>query len=139
MTNNTTIQASAVAIGGRALLLTGAPGGGKSSLALQLIDRGAALIGDDLVRISALRGWPHALPAERQAGKLLLRGLGLITRPATTAPYPLSLIIRLAEESEDAIGRFGPICGAVLPCITLTPHRHDGAIMIEVALEQWGL
>lgn len=139
MTDSTTIQASAVAIDGRALILVGAPGSGKSSLALQLIDRGAMLISDDLVRISPVGGWPHAVPAERQAGKLMLRGLGLIARPATIAPCPLSLLIQLDEESDDPIGGFGPICGAMLPCITLAPHRHDGAIMIEVALEQWGL
>ncbi len=139
MTNGATIQGSAVAIDGRALILAGAPGSGKSSLALQLIDRGAMLISDDLVRISPVGGWPHAVPAERQAGKLMLRGLGLITRPATIAPCPLSIVIQLADETDDAIGGFGPICGTMLPCVTLAPHRHDGAIMIEVALEQWGL
>ncbi|HQA17982.1 MAG TPA: serine kinase, partial [Novosphingobium sp.] len=40
-------QATCVAIKGRALLIEGPPGSGKSSMALALIDRGAALIGDD--------------------------------------------------------------------------------------------
>ena len=40
-------QATCVAIAGRALLIEGAPGTGKSSLGLALIDRGAQLIGDD--------------------------------------------------------------------------------------------
>ncbi len=35
------MQASAVAIAGRALLIEGPPGSGKSALALALIDRGA--------------------------------------------------------------------------------------------------
>ena len=35
-------QATCVAIGGRAVLIEGEPGSGKSSLALALIDRGAA-------------------------------------------------------------------------------------------------
>ena len=48
-------QATCVAIGGRAVLIEGEPGSGKSSLALALIDRGAALIGDDGVRLE-LRG-----------------------------------------------------------------------------------
>ena len=44
-------QATAVEIGGRALLIEGPPGSGKSSLALALIDRGARLIGDDSVML----------------------------------------------------------------------------------------
>ncbi len=139
MTDSTTIQASAVAIAGRALFLVGAPGSGKSSLALQLIDRGAVLISDDLVHISLVDGWPHAVPAVRQAGRLMLRGLGGVRRPQTSRPCPLSLVVALAGESDDAIGSYGPICGAMQPCVTLAPHRHDAAIMIEVALEQWGL
>ena len=139
MTDNKMIQASAVAIGGRALILTGAPGSGKSSLAMQLTDRGATLIADDLVRIAPSHGWPHALPAQRQLGKLMLRGLGLITRGATTSPCPLSLIVRLADEDDDIITSYGPIAGHMLPCFTLTPHRHDAAILIEVAFQQWGL
>ena len=50
------IQASCVAIGGRGLLILGAPGSGKSSLALALIDRGARLIGDDGVQIAGEAG-----------------------------------------------------------------------------------
>ena len=43
----TLANVSCVAIGGRGVLIEGAPGSGKSSLALALIDRGAALVGDD--------------------------------------------------------------------------------------------
>src|SRR3546814_11755709 len=46
------IQGSAVAIGGRAVLIIGPPGSGKTSLALALIDRGATLIGDDGVALA---------------------------------------------------------------------------------------
>ena len=45
-------QVRAVAIDGRALLIEGEPGVGKSSLALALIERGAILIGDDGVTLS---------------------------------------------------------------------------------------
>ena len=53
---------TAVAIDGRALLIAGEPGLGKSSLALMLIDRGATLIGDDGIRIVEENGHPHAHP-----------------------------------------------------------------------------
>ena len=42
-----TIHASCVAIGGRAVLIEGVSGSGKSDLALGLIDRGAQLVSDD--------------------------------------------------------------------------------------------
>ena len=41
------VHATAVAIGGRAVLLRGPSGSGKSDLALRLIDAGAELVSDD--------------------------------------------------------------------------------------------
>jgi ABC-type lipoprotein export system ATPase subunit len=42
-----TLHASCVAIAGRAVLIEGPSGSGKSDLALRLIDRGATLVSDD--------------------------------------------------------------------------------------------
>jgi len=47
-------QATAVAINGRAVLIEGPPGAGKSTLALALIDRGAVLVGDVVGPIAPL-------------------------------------------------------------------------------------
>ncbi|WP_210766612.1 HPr kinase/phosphorylase [Caenibius tardaugens] len=55
-------QATCIAIGGRAILIEGEPGTGKSSLALALIDRGAALVGDDGVQLQAADGLLFAAP-----------------------------------------------------------------------------
>ena len=49
-------QFTCVAIKGRGVLIEGAPGSGKSSLALALIDRGAVLVGDDGVTLAAQGG-----------------------------------------------------------------------------------
>jgi serine kinase of HPr protein (carbohydrate metabolism regulator) len=50
------LQATAVDVSGRAVLIEGRAGYGKSSLALALIDRGARLIGDDSVHAGSAPG-----------------------------------------------------------------------------------
>ena len=74
-------QASCVAIGGRAVLIEGPPGSGKSSLALALIDRGAVLVGDDGVALAARDGRLFASPPPNIAGLLEVRNVGLLRFP----------------------------------------------------------
>ena len=51
-----TVHTSCVAIGGRAVLIGGRSGKGKSDLALRLIDRGAALVSDDYTFVRRVEG-----------------------------------------------------------------------------------
>ena len=97
---NTTV----VAIKGRALALEGAPGCGKSSLALALIDRGAQLIGDDGVQLERRSETLFTAPPPRNEGLLEVRGVGLIDLPVA-APAPLALILSLGKEGERLPGR----------------------------------
>ena len=90
-------QASCVAIRGRGVLIEGEPGGGKSSLALALIDRGATLVGDDGVLLEARDKRLWALPPPAIAGLLEIRNVGLATLPA--APAPLALVLRLDPDA----------------------------------------
>jgi len=55
-------HASAVRIRGRAVLCAGASGAGKSSVALQLLDRGAGLLADDVAAVSVEQGEPVVEP-----------------------------------------------------------------------------
>lgn len=74
-------HATAVAWHGRGILIRGASGGGKSTLALGLIDRGALLVSDDQVVLDAsARTLVMTAPA-RLAGLLEVRGVGLIRFP----------------------------------------------------------
>ncbi len=50
-----TIHASSVAIDGRAVLITGPSGSGKSDLTLRLLDRGFSLVSDDQTLVKMLR------------------------------------------------------------------------------------
>lgn len=118
-------QASAVAIGGRALLIAGPPGAGKSSLALALIDRGAGLIGDDAVSLHRADADADAedrliaVPPPQIAGLLELRGVGIIRLPVA-GPAPVALLLELGGEA-----------GERLPDMPL-PHRELGGIAVPV-------
>ena len=64
-----TVHASAVAIQGRAVLIAGLSGKGKSDLALRLIDRGAALVSDDYTIVRRVDGRLVATGTSSALGK----------------------------------------------------------------------
>lgn len=101
MTAATFIQGTAVACGDRALLILGRPGAGKSSLALELIALGGALIADDLVRLSVRGGGLVAAPVDGAAEALIeARGVGLLRLPSAGAT-PIGVVLDL-DEAETA-------------------------------------
>ena len=61
-----TIHVSSVAIDGRAVLIGGRSGAGKSDLALRLIDRGATLVSDDYTFVRRLKDRAFASARDRQ-------------------------------------------------------------------------
>lgn len=133
-------QATCVAIGSRAVLITGAPGSGKSSLALALIDRGAMLVGDDGVDLTARAGRLFASPAPATAGLLEVRNVGLITLP-TAGAVPVALVLRLdpaAPRFVEAAERL-TLSGADLPLLRLWPESPVLALRAEAALARYGL
>ena len=75
------VHATCVALGERGVLLRGAPGAGKSDLALRLIDSGAMLVADDQVALSVSGGRLLARPPAAIAGLLEVRGVGLVRLP----------------------------------------------------------
>jgi serine kinase of HPr protein (carbohydrate metabolism regulator) len=139
------MQASAVAIAGRALLIEGAPGSGKSSLALALIDRGAALIGDDGVTLT--RGSGGALiaaPPPNIAGLIELRGIGIV-RLEAAPPAPLALILSLVAPGDPAPERLPDaparrtLLGSEVPVLSFDPGETAPAVRAEWALQIHGL
>lgn len=89
------LHASAVAVGGRGLLITGGAGAGKTTLALEMIALGARLVADDLVRAETDHAGRLQLSApEGIAGLVEVRGFGLARLPAR-ASVTLSLIADL--------------------------------------------
>jgi len=136
------MQASAVAIAGRALLIEGPPGSGKSTLALALIDRGAGLIGDDAVTLTpAANGQLIAAAPPNIAGLLELRGIGLARLPVAK-PTPVALILTLggepAERQPETIPR-RTIAGVEVPMLSFDPGAIVPAARAEWALVMHGL
>ncbi|MFN3516563.1 MAG: HPr kinase/phosphorylase [Novosphingobium sp.] len=133
-------QASGVAIEGRAVLIEGPPGSGKSSLALGLIDRGAVLIGDDAVRLERQGERLFASPPPNIAGLLEVRNLGLLPFP-TAAAVPVALVLRLDPQAPRFIDKAEQVerAGVRLPLIRLWPGGEVLAMKAQLALDRHGL
>ena len=132
-------NASCVAIGGRAVLIEGEPGSGKSSLALALIDRGAMLIGDDGVILEEREGRLWAAPPPNIAGLLEVRNVGLVTLPTCAAP--LALVIRFDADAPRAVDVAERVerRGHALPLVPLYPASTALPLRAEFALKVHGL
>lgn len=128
-----TIHASCIAIGGRAVLLAGRSGAGKSDLALRLIDRGATLVSDDYTRLIRRDGRLHASPPA-QAGRIEVRGIGIVDMPHL-ADVPVALLVDLAalvpRMPEPATRR---LAGVDLPTAALAPLEASAPIKVELLL-----
>lgn len=134
------LQASAVVIGGRALLIEGPPGSGKSSLALALLDRGAGLIGDDAVSLVREGQQIIAAPPPRIAGLLELRGIGIVDWPLAT-PAPVALILTLGGAAGERLPEAAPrrdILGCPIPALAFEPGALAPAQRAEWALKIHG-
>jgi serine kinase of HPr protein (carbohydrate metabolism regulator) len=132
-------QASCVAIGGRGVLMEGAPGIGKTTLALQLIDRGAVLVGDDGVSLSLRGGQVWAAPPPRISGLMEVRNVGLVPFPTTEAP--LALILRLVPDAPRYVEApdQADVLGMPIPRLWFDPAIPAAVLRAEFALARHGL
>jgi serine kinase of HPr protein (carbohydrate metabolism regulator) len=138
---STTIHATCVAIDGRAVLLTGKSGSGKSDLALRLIDRGATLVSDDGTLLEARNGRAYAGAPESIAGRMEVRGLGIIPLPALAdVPVALCIVLDAAmERMPEEILPVRPIEGIDIPVLALDPFENSAPVKVEKALMIYGL
>jgi len=134
------VHASSVAMDGRAILITGVSGSGKSDLALRLIDRGFTLISDDqtLVRKDGDRLIASAPPTIRR--KLEIRGIGIIEME-TASDVPVALLVELTSDIQRLPddSRERPILGINLPLVTIDATTASAAAKVVLALGRFGL
>ena len=135
-----TLHVSAVAIGGRAILIGGRSGTGKSDLALRLIDRGAILVSDDYTYVHRVSGRALASAPATIAGKIEVRGVGIVERESAT-DIPVALFVDLDGQPERLPGgeeRIA-IAGVSIPIVALDGHQASAPLKVEAALLLFGL
>lgn len=134
------LQASVVAIEGRALAIEGPPGSGKSSLALALIDRGAQLIGDDGVTLERSGTRIIASPPPNIAGLIEIRGVGIVELPlAPPTPLALLLVLDAPVERLPETAPTREILDLAVPALPFAPGSVAPAQRAEWALRRHGL
>ena len=135
-----TIHASTVASDGRAVLITGPSGSGKSDLALRLIDRGFTLVSDDQTIVRKDVDRLLAFAPANIAGKLEIRGIGIVEMEAAS-DIPIALLVELTSDiprlPDDARER--PILGIRLPLITINAMTASAPSKVAIALDRMGL
>jgi HPr kinase/phosphorylase len=130
------LHATTVAIDGRAVLLRGKSGSGKSDLALRLIDAGARLIADDQSELwregdSVLVRAPSTI-----SGLIEARGIGILrVDPLLVAPLALIAdlvapqhVERLPEPNSETI------FGLQIPLVAIAPFEASAVAKLRLAL-----
>jgi serine kinase of HPr protein (carbohydrate metabolism regulator) len=135
-----TLHASTVALDGRAVLITGPSGSGKSDLALRLLDRGFTLVSDDRTIVRKQDDQLIASAPPNIAGKLEIRGIGII-EIETVGDVPVALIVELTSDiqrlPDDARER--PILEVPLPLISIDAMTASAPSKVAIALDRMGL
>ena len=141
-----TVHATAIAVNGRAALITGPSGAGKSDLALRCLTLGtspmlpypACLIADDRVVVERIANQVMASAPATIAGKLEVRGIGIIeVEPGP--PAPIRLIVELVEHQVAA--RFPDPCptkiilGLHVPVLQIAAFEAAGPQKVLIALQ----
>jgi serine kinase of HPr protein (carbohydrate metabolism regulator) len=139
------VNATSIEIEGAAVLLTGAPGSGKSDLALRLIERGASLIADDVTELCVMAGglqarFPTAAPGELQ-GRMEVRGLGIMPVRFVTVSVPLILVAELV--APEMVERMPPSLTTKygdfdVALVKLTPFEASAVAKLRLAVAAAG-
>ena len=141
------VHGTAIALGGKAALIRGAPGSGKSDLALRclavaptaLIPCPAALVADD--RVDLRRSGDRIL-AEAPAtirGKLEVRGLGVLNVPSTASAEVVLIADLTALDKIERLPAPPPVTellGVRLPLMHVAPFTASAPVKLLLALAQ---
>jgi serine kinase of HPr protein (carbohydrate metabolism regulator) len=138
------VHGTCVALGRRGALLRGRPGSGKSDLALRFLALAGegglkpALVADDQVLVQVGSNRLLASPPGTIAGKIEVRGLGILAVPYL-AQAELVLVCDLVNDED--VPRMPPepwdrteIAGRPVPALKLAPFEPSAPLKLKMAL-----
>jgi len=134
------LHATTVAKHGRAVIIAGRSGSGKSDLALRLFDRGFALVSDDQTMARKADGRLIASAPPTIRGRLEVRGIGIVEVDAID-DVPVCLFVELSEAVErmPEAGLERMLLGIAVPLIGIDAMSASAAAKVDLALDRLGL
>lgn len=125
------LHATTVAHAGRAALIRGASGSGKSGLALQLLALGARLVADDRTLLHRAGDQVIADTPTPLLGRIEARGVGILATPPA-GPTPVAVIIDMDVPETDRLPppREAELRGVILPLLRKVDMPHFPAAIM---------
>ena len=139
------IHGTAIAVAGRAALIRGPSGSGKSDLALRCLAVGvgpitsdpARLVADDQVLAEVTGGHVMLSAPATIRGLIEVRGIGVVAVPVIAAAE-LALVVDLVAAGDverlPEPGRTQTVCGVDVPCMKLAPFEMSAPLKLLLAL-----
>ncbi len=126
------VHASCVALGDRAVLITGKSGCGKSSLVLELMAYGAMLVSDDQVALDTRENILYASAPATISGLIEARGLGVL-QAKTVSDVQIVMAIDLDQSDNTRIppDRNVTILGCDIPLFYRPKGIHLGVSILQ--------
>ncbi|MFZ5963978.1 HPr kinase/phosphorylase [Thalassococcus sp. BH17M4-6] len=126
------LHASAVAVKARAALIIGASGSGKSSLALEMMSRGAVLVADDRVVLTAEPQGIILSAPDSIRGLIEARGLGIL-RAEVCASARLCCVVDLDQAEPERLPpeRHTCLLGQTVPLLHNAAHASFPAALVQ--------
>jgi HPr kinase/phosphorylase len=125
------LHATSVAVDGRAALIRGPSGSGKSGLALQLIAYGASLVSDDRTCITRQKEQIMLSAPEALRGLIEARNVGILSSP-TVLSAQLAFVVDMTQAENQRLPPFheDTLLGMSVPVIRKTDADHFPAAIL---------
>ena len=147
----TTLHGCMVDVRGIGVLIMGKSGSGKSETAIGLIEKGASLVADDMVRLRFVGGELIACSPELSRGYIEMRGIGIVNvanlygLAAIRPEKRLDLVVTLKPHADlNNVDRVGiqtntyDVLGQAIPHVEIpvAPGRDNARMIAIAALDQ---